>query len=126
MKNYLKTSIALGVIALACMGSYKAYGTYITQTNSEEDLLLTENVLAVSESWVKKWWDSKDYSYQKAKKTVAVLAGSSVPDYYEFKSVVVIAEVIVEVIYEVPCNKCIDGSKYAHCSDVPQVQCQKY
>lgn len=49
MKNLLKISFAVVAFAAVGLGSYKAYGSYTAANMSEEDLLLAENVLALSD-----------------------------------------------------------------------------
>ena len=49
-KNIFKSVFAVAAIAAVGLGSYKAYGSYTAANMSEEDLLLQENVLALSEN----------------------------------------------------------------------------
>lgn len=49
MKNIFKISFAVITVAIVGLGSYKAYGSYTAANMSEEDLLIAENVLALSE-----------------------------------------------------------------------------
>lgn len=46
----MKMTFAVVAIAVVGLGSYKAYGSYTAANMSEEDLLVAENVLAISES----------------------------------------------------------------------------
>ncbi len=48
-KNFFKALFAVAAIVTVGLGSYKAYGSYIAANMSEEDLLLAENVLALSD-----------------------------------------------------------------------------
>ena len=50
MKKVIKTVLAVVTIAAVGMGSYKVYDSYVGANMSEEDLLLAENVLALSEN----------------------------------------------------------------------------
>lgn len=49
MKKIIKMAFAVVAFAAVGLGSYKAYGSYTAANMSEEDLLLAENVLALSE-----------------------------------------------------------------------------
>ena len=48
-KNVFKATFAVVAIAAVGLGSYKAYDSYTAANMSEEDLLLTEDVLALSD-----------------------------------------------------------------------------
>ena len=48
-KNFFKATLAVAAIAAVGLGSYKAYGSYTAANMSENDLLLAENVLALSD-----------------------------------------------------------------------------
>lgn len=50
MNKIFKATLVVAAVASIGMGSYKAYGYYATANMSEEELLLAENVLALSES----------------------------------------------------------------------------
>lgn len=56
MKKKIKTALLMAVVAAVGFCSYKAYGSYVAGNVSEEDLLLAENVEALSAG------DSQDYS----------------------------------------------------------------
>ena len=49
MKKIIKMAFAVVAFAAVGLGSYKAYGSYTAANMSEEDLLIAENVLALSE-----------------------------------------------------------------------------
>jgi len=49
MKNIFKATFAVAAVAAIGMGSYKAYGSYVATNMSEDDLLLAENVEAISQ-----------------------------------------------------------------------------
>ena len=49
-KNFIKATFAVAAIVTVGLGSYKAYGSYTAANMSEEDILLMENVLAISET----------------------------------------------------------------------------
>ncbi len=49
MKKFMKMAFAVVAFAAVGLGSYRAYGSYTAANMSEEDLLITENVLALSE-----------------------------------------------------------------------------
>lgn len=46
--NKIKTALVVAVVAAVGFSSYKAYGSYVAGNVSEEDLLLAENVEALS------------------------------------------------------------------------------
>ena len=48
-RKLFKSLFAVAAIAAVGLGSYKAYGSYVTANMSEDDLLMMENVLALSE-----------------------------------------------------------------------------
>ena len=48
-KKIFKTFFAVAAIATIGLGSYKAYGSYVASNMSDDDLLLTEDVLALSD-----------------------------------------------------------------------------
>ena len=48
-KNFFKAFFAVAAIATVGLGSYKAYGSYVASNMSDDDLLLTEDVLALSD-----------------------------------------------------------------------------
>ncbi|MDE5998561.1 MAG: hypothetical protein K2H04_00555 [Bacteroidaceae bacterium] len=48
-KKIFKAFFAVAAIATVGLGSYKAYGSYMATNMSENDLLLQENVLALSD-----------------------------------------------------------------------------
>lgn len=48
MKKKIKTALVMAVVAVVGFSSYKAYGSYVAGNVSEEDLLLAENVEALS------------------------------------------------------------------------------
>ncbi len=50
MKNLFKIAFAVVAFAAVGLGSYKAYGSFTAANMSEEDLLLAENVLALSDA----------------------------------------------------------------------------
>ena len=54
MKKYFNMTLAVAAFAAVGLGSYKAYNSYTAANMSEENLLLAENVLAVSEQpgWI--------------------------------------------------------------------------
>ena len=47
-KKFLKSFVAFAAVAVAGLGSYKAYGSYTDADMTEDDVLLSENVLALS------------------------------------------------------------------------------
>ena len=49
-KNFIKATLAVAAIAAVGLGSYKAYGSYTAANMSANDLLLAENVLALSDN----------------------------------------------------------------------------
>ena len=49
MKKFMKMTFAVVAIAVVGLGSYKAYGSYTAANMSEEDLLVAENILALSD-----------------------------------------------------------------------------
>ena len=49
-KKFCKSFVAFAAVAVVGFGSYKAYGSYLAANMSEEDLLLAENVEALSET----------------------------------------------------------------------------
>ena len=49
MKKVFKTIFAVVAVAAVGFGSYRTYGSYMADNMSNEDLLLAENVLALSE-----------------------------------------------------------------------------
>ncbi len=69
MKSIFKTTLAGAVIATVSMGSYKAYDSYVASYMSEEELLLAENVEALS-------FDSDAGSSKKKKILVPNKSGS--------------------------------------------------
>ena len=48
-KKFLKSFVAFAAVAVAGLGSYKAYGSYLAANMSEEDLLLAENIEALGQ-----------------------------------------------------------------------------
>lgn len=48
-RKIFKAFFAVVTVAAVGLGSYKAYGSYVAANNCEENLLLAENVLALSE-----------------------------------------------------------------------------
>ena len=50
MKKFMKMAFAVVAFAAVGLGSYKAYGSYTAANMSEEDLLIAENVEALSQS----------------------------------------------------------------------------
>lgn len=51
MKNFTKFALTIAIVAAVGMGSYNAYESFFTKNMSEDDLLLSENVLALSEAF---------------------------------------------------------------------------
>ena len=49
MKKFMKMAFAVVAFAAVGLSSYKAYGSYTAANMSEEDLLIAENVLALSD-----------------------------------------------------------------------------
>lgn len=49
-KKIFKTLFAFATIATISFGSYKAYGTYVVANMPEKDLVLSENIEALSNS----------------------------------------------------------------------------
>lgn len=49
-KKFFKAFFAVAAIATIGLGSYKAYGTYMAANMTEEDLLMAENIEAISQS----------------------------------------------------------------------------
>ena len=49
MKKFMKMAFAVVALVAVGLGSYKAYGSYTAANMSEEDLLMAENVLALSD-----------------------------------------------------------------------------
>ncbi len=70
MKNLFKIAFAVVAFAAVGLGSYKAYGSYTAANMSEEDLLIAENVLALSEDIKVTYVKVKDKSGNCYKKTV--------------------------------------------------------
>ena len=56
-KKFFKATLAVAAIATVGLGSYKAYGSYTAANVAENDLLLAEDVLAVSDPHEPSWWD---------------------------------------------------------------------
>ena len=56
-KNFFRAFFAVAAIATVGLGSYKAYGSYTAANVAENDLLLAEDVLAVSDPHESSWWD---------------------------------------------------------------------
>ena len=50
MKNLFKIAFAVVAFAAVGLGSYKAYGSYTAANMSEEDLLMAENIEALSQT----------------------------------------------------------------------------
>lgn len=50
MKKFMKMAFAVVAFAAVGLGSYNAYGSYTAANMSEEDLLLAEDVLALSDA----------------------------------------------------------------------------
>lgn len=48
-KKYLKATLAVAAIATVGLGSYKAYGSYMVSNMNDDNLLFSENVLALAE-----------------------------------------------------------------------------
>ena len=48
MKKFMKMAFAVVAFAAVGLGSYKAYGSYTAANMSEEDLLIAENIEALS------------------------------------------------------------------------------
>ena len=48
-RKLFKSLFAVAAIAAVGLGSYKAYGSYVARPDSGEDLLLAENLLALSD-----------------------------------------------------------------------------
>ena len=48
-KKFFKATLAVAAVATVGLGTYKAYEAYKTENMTENDLLLSENVLAFSE-----------------------------------------------------------------------------
>ncbi len=117
MKNIFKATLMVAVVAAIGMGSYKAYGSYVAANMSEEDFLMAENVLALSDPG-NPGWNDKTHKAQPSKKTKQVIVGTSVPQDYTYLSTVTISNVVY-IIYEYPCNECVEGKVYAHCWEIP-------
>ncbi len=49
-KNFFRATLVVAAITAVGLGSYKAYGSYTAANMSEEDLLMAENVLALSDN----------------------------------------------------------------------------
>lgn len=48
-KKFFKSFVAFVAVAVVGLGSYKTYGSYMASNKNDDNLLLTENVLALAE-----------------------------------------------------------------------------
>lgn len=48
-KKFFKATLAVAAIATVGLGSYKAYGSYMVSNMNDDNLLFSENVLALAE-----------------------------------------------------------------------------
>ena len=60
-KKFFKAALAIAAIATVGLGSYKAYDSYTAANMSENDLLLTEDVLALSDP---NYGNNSQYTYE--------------------------------------------------------------
>ncbi len=91
MKKFMKMAFAVVAFAAVGLGSYKAYGSYTAANMSEEDLLIAENVLAISEggdNQILGWLNEHhDYSYYIGDSLVQTSEKYGVSYYYNFSSI---------------------------------------
>ena len=59
-KKFFKAALAIAAIATVGLGSYKAYDSYTAANMSENDLLLAENVLALTDPGI---WDTVQHYF---------------------------------------------------------------
>ena len=62
MKKIIKMAFAVVAIAAVGLGSFKAYSSYTAANMSEEDLLMAENVLALSDPTPSNGCDQKAWN----------------------------------------------------------------